>query len=68
MLEGLAANEGDPPMSFGGGGSSDDAFLIGPFLDWWEKRNAKRDAKRTAKAEAKAARQAEPKGGPPQAT
>jgi hypothetical protein len=55
-------------MSFGGGGSSDDAFLIGPFLDWWEKRNAKRDAKRTAKAEAKAARQAEPKGGPPQAT
>jgi len=55
-------------MAFGGGGSSDDAFLIGPFLDWWEKRNAKRDAKRTAKAEAKAARRAASTNKPPQAT
>ena len=43
-------------MAFGGGGNSDDAFLIGPFLEWWEKRSAKRDAKRAAKAEAKAAK------------
>jgi hypothetical protein len=46
-------------MSLGGGGASDDAFLIGPFLNWWDKRSAKRDAKRTAKLEAKAARRAE---------
>lgn len=42
-------------MSLGGGGASDDAFLIGPFLNWWDKRSAKRDAK----LEAKAARRAE---------
>ena len=41
-----------------GGGPTDDAFLIGPFLEWWEKRSAKRDAKRTAKAEARARRNA----------
>lgn len=43
-------------MSWGGGGSSDNAFLIGPFLQWWDKRTAKRDAKRTARLEAKAAK------------
>lgn len=43
-------------MGFGGGGIGEDAFLIGPFLQWWDKRTAKRDAKRTAKLEAKAAR------------
>ncbi|HEX5017910.1 MAG TPA: hypothetical protein VFX15_10045 [Actinomycetes bacterium] len=36
-----------------GGGSSDDAFLIGPILEWWDKRTAKRDAKKAAKAEAR---------------
>ena len=40
----------------GGGGPQDESFLIGPFLEWWDKRSAKRDAKRTAKLEAKAAR------------
>jgi len=45
-------------MSFGGG-PTDDAFLIGPFMEWWEKRSAKRDAKRTAKKEAKMAREAQ---------
>ncbi len=54
-------------MTLGGGGQ-DDSFLIGPFLDWWEKRNTKRDAKRTARAEAKAARQAASKDKPPPAT
>jgi len=39
-------------MAFGGG--HDDSFLIGPFMDWWDKHTAKRDAKRTAKQEAKA--------------
>jgi hypothetical protein len=43
-------------MAFGGGGGPDDSFLIGPFMEWWDKRTAKRDAKRTAKLEAKAAR------------
>ena len=43
-------------MTVGGGGASDNAFLIGPFLDWWDKRTAKRDAKRTEKLEAKAAK------------
>ncbi len=43
-------------MSFGGGGGAEDTFLIGPFLQWWDKRSAKRDAKRTAKLEAKVAR------------
>ena len=43
-------------MSVGGGGPTDDAFLIGPFMEWWDKRSAKRDAKRTAKAEARAQR------------
>jgi len=42
-------------MAFGGGGSSDNAFLIGPFLEWWDKFTAKRDAKRTTRREAKAA-------------
>lgn len=42
-------------MAIGGGGA-DDTFLIGPFLQWWDKRSAKRDAKRTAKLEAKAAK------------
>lgn len=41
-------------MAIGGGGP-DDSFLIGPFMEWWDKRSAKRDAKRTAKLEAKAA-------------
>jgi hypothetical protein len=45
-------------MAFGGGGGAEDTFLIGPFLQWWDKRTAKRDAKRTAKLEAKAARRA----------
>ena len=45
-------------MSVGGGGPTDDAFLIGPFMEWWDKRSAKRDAKRTAKAESKAAAKA----------
>ena len=40
-------------MSVGGGSSSDDAFLIGPILEWWDKRTAKRDAKKAAKAEAR---------------
>ena len=35
------------------GGSSEDAFLIGPILDWWDKHSTRRDAKRTAKVEAK---------------
>ncbi len=43
-----------------GGSEGGDALLIGPFLDWWERRSAKRDAKRSAKAEAKAMRQAAP--------
>lgn len=43
-------------VSYGGGGSSDDAFLVGPFLEWWDKHTAKRDARRTKRAEAKAAR------------
>jgi hypothetical protein len=43
-------------MTFGGGGASDNAFLIGPFLDWWDKRTAKRDAKRTKKLEARTAK------------
>jgi len=43
-------------MAFGGGGASDNGFLIGPFLDWWDKRTAKRDAKRTEKLEAKTAK------------
>jgi hypothetical protein len=37
-----------------GGGDGSDGLLIGPFLEWWDKRTAKRDAKRVAKAEAKA--------------
>jgi hypothetical protein len=45
-------------MSIGGGGPTDDAFLIGPFMEWWDKRSAKRDAKRTAKIEARAAAKA----------
>ncbi len=45
-------------MSIGGGGPTDDAFLIGPFMEWWDKRSAKRDVKRTAKLEAKAQRRA----------
>ena len=40
-------------MSIGGGSSNDDAFLIGPILEWWDKRTAKRDAKKAAKAEAR---------------
>ena len=43
-------------MAFGGG--HDDSFLIGAFMEWWDKRTAKRDAKRTAKLEAKAAKRA----------
>ncbi len=35
-----------------GGGANDNAFLIGPFMDWWAARVARRDAKRTAKREA----------------
>jgi hypothetical protein len=50
------------------GGGPDDSFLIGPFLDWWEKRNTKRDAKRSAKAEAKAARHARSADDPPPST
>lgn len=42
-------------MTVGGGGSSDNAFLIGPFLEWWDKFSAKRDTKRTARLEARAA-------------
>jgi len=42
-------------MAFGGGGP-DDSFLIGPFMEWWDKRTAKRDAKRSAKLEAKTAK------------
>lgn len=52
-------------MSFGGSGG-DDAFLIGPFMDWWDKHTAKRDARRTKRAEAKAARRTkkdEPRSG-----
>jgi hypothetical protein len=45
-------------MAFGGGGGPDDSFLIGPFMEWWDKRTARRDAKRTAKLEAKAAKRA----------
>jgi hypothetical protein len=41
-----------------GGGPQDESFLIGPFLDWWDRRTAKRDAKRTAKLEAKATQRA----------
>ena len=26
---------------------SDRTFLIGPFLDWWDKRSAKRDDRHT---------------------
>lgn len=43
-------------MSIGGGGGGEDAFLIGPIMEWWDKHTAKRDAKRAAKLEAKAAR------------
>jgi hypothetical protein len=42
-------------MSMAGGGANDNAFLIGPFMDWWARRVARRDAKRTAKQEALAA-------------
>jgi hypothetical protein len=56
-------------MAFGGGGGPDDSFLIGPFMEWWDKRTAKRDAKRTAKLEAKAAAKAaaQPESGKPKA-
>jgi hypothetical protein len=42
-----------------GGGPNDDALLIGPFLDWWEKRTEKRDSKRITKAKARAAHRAQ---------
>lgn len=45
-------------MAIGGGGDGGDGLLIGPFMQWWDKRTAKRDAKRTAKLEAKAAKRA----------
>ena len=41
-------------MSLGGGSQGGDGLLIGPFMEWWDKRVAKRDAKRSARAEAAA--------------
>ena len=52
-------------MAFGGG--HDDSFLIGAFMEWWDKRTAKRDAKRTAKLEAKAKAAKQTKSGKPKA-
>jgi hypothetical protein len=46
-----------------GGGDGSDGLLIGPFMEWWDKRTAKRDAKRAARAEAKAAKQKRAKSG-----
>ena len=43
-----------------GGSDGGDGLLIGPFLDWWDKRTAKRDAKRTARAERKARKHTTP--------
>jgi hypothetical protein len=52
-------------MAFGGGGGPDDSFLIGPFMEWWDKRTAKRDARRSAKLEAKAKAAKKTKSGKP---
>jgi hypothetical protein len=46
-----------------GGGDGSDGLLIGPFMEWWDKRTAKRDAKRAARAEATAAKQKRAKSG-----
>lgn len=43
-------------MALGGGSEGGDGLLIGPFMEWWDKRTAKRDAKRARRLEAKAAR------------
>ena len=48
-----------------GGGDGSDGLLIGPFMEWWDKRTAKRDAKRSAKLEAKAKAAKKTKSGKP---
>ena len=40
-----------------GGSEGGDGLLIGPFMDWWDRRTAKRDAKRVRKLEAKSSKQ-----------